>query len=398
MAKGTKKVQMKSDAVLILNEQGRVIDQYGDDVTDALPSHKRRALKHVGGSLRMVHTKTGGTQWRHDSLESYEALAKVAKPLAKTDNRESTEQHQVEAFIAHSVVLRPESLIIPDLKWKYLMRSVVRGKNIMMTGPSGCGKTLAVQSVAKALDGRPFFYFNLGATTDPRSALIGNTHYTKEKGTFVADSLFVQAIQIPNAIILMDELTRATPDAWNILMTVLDENQRYLRIDEKPDTPTIKVAKGVTFIATANIGAEYTATRVLDRAMLDRFTAIVEMEPLNLDDETRLLKMTYPTLSDANVKAIAGIACMTRQQVRSEDPKVTTSMSSRLTVEMAGLIHDGFSLLEAAEVCIYPFFSDAGGTDSERTFMKQLVQKYAPAETDQPLWGDQLASQLDPQF
>jgi len=124
----------------------------------------------------------------------------------------------------------------------------------------------------------------------------------------------------------------------------------------------------------------------------------VEMEPLNVDDETRLLKMTYPTLSDANVKAIAGIACMTRQQVRSEDPKVTTSMSSRLTVEMAGLIHDGFSLLEAAEVCIYPFFSDAGGTDSERTFMKQLVQKYAPAETDQPLWGDQLASQLDPQF
>jgi hypothetical protein len=45
---------------------------------------------------------------------------------------------------------------------------------------------------------------------------------------------------------------------------------------------------------------------------------------------------------------------------------------------MAGLIYDGFSLQEAAEVCVYPFFSDAGGADSERTYMKQLVQKYLP--------------------
>jgi MoxR-like ATPase len=286
----------------------------------------------------------------------------------------------VEQFLTKSNALRPTNLILSDLKWKYLMRSVVRGKNIMMTGPSGCGKTLAVQSVAKALDGRPFFYFNLGATTDPRSALIGNTHYSKDRGTFVADALFCQAIQTPNAIILMDELTRATPDAWNILITVLDENQRYLRIDERPDTPTVKVAKGVTFIATANIGSEYTATRVLDRAMLDRFAAIVEMEPLSKDDESRLLQMTYPNLNMKDVIAIAEIASTTRSQVRSDDPKVTTSISSRMTVEMAGLIHDGFTLAEAAEVCIYPFFSDAGGADSERTYMRQLVQKYLPTD------------------
>jgi MoxR-like ATPase len=114
-------------------------------------------------------------------------------------------------------------------------------------GPSGCGKTLAAQSVAEVLDGRQFFYFNVGATQDPRSTLIGNTHYSKDKGTFVAEALFVKAIQTPNAIILLDELTRGHADAWNILMTVLDENQRYLRIDEMPNTPTIKVANGVTF-------------------------------------------------------------------------------------------------------------------------------------------------------
>jgi len=78
------------------------------------------------------------------------------------------------------------------------------------------------------------------------------------------------------------------------------------------------------------------------------------------------------------LESIAEIADHTRQQVRSEDPKVTTSISSRITVEMAGLLNDGFSLAETAEACIYPFFSNAGGNDSERTYMKQLVQKYLP--------------------
>jgi Holliday junction resolvasome RuvABC ATP-dependent DNA helicase subunit len=366
------------DMTVVAFVNGRVQDQFGSEVKKGLSAGHVRKLKSGKTALRLVKTKTGGKQWRAESMSVYNNLVKNARPLDVVDNRNDEEHVDIEKFINDSVALRPANLIINDLRWKYLMRSVVRGKNIMMTGPSGCGKTLAVQSVAKALEGRPYFYFNLGATTDPRSTLIGNTHYSKDKGTFVADALFVQAIQQENAIILMDELTRATPDAWNILITVLDENQRYLRIDEKPDTPTVKVAKGVTFIATANIGAEYTATRVLDRAMLDRFTAIVEMEALNIQDEVKLLTMTYPNMDFKTVESIAAIADHTRNQVKSEDPKVTTAMSSRMTVEMAGIIYDGFTLAEAAEVCIYPFFSDAGGVDSERTYMKQLVQKFLP--------------------
>jgi hypothetical protein len=372
---------VNNELVVILNDGGVTIDQHGNIVNN-VPAHAVKKLQQEGGCLRHIQTKTGGFQWRHSEFSYYEQLAKKAIVLDATDNRTDEVQSDVEAFINNSVNLRPTNLILSDLKWKYLMRSIIRGKNIMMTGPSGCGKTLAVQSVAKALNGRPFFYFNLGATTDPRSTLIGNTHYTKEKGTFVADALFVRAIQTEDSIILLDEFTRANPDAWNILMTVMDENQRYLRIDEKPETPTVKVAKGVTFIATANIGAEYTATRVLDRALLDRFTAIVEMEPLSKDDEMKLLRMTYPNLAEYSVSAIAEIASHTRVMVKSDDAKVTTSISSRLTVEMAGLIHDGFTLAEAAEVCIYPFFSDAGGVDSERTYMKQLVQKYLPTTND----------------
>jgi MoxR-like ATPase len=140
-----------------------------------------------------------------------------------------------------------------ELKWKYLIRSAVRGKNIMMTGQSGCGKTMSAKALVRALD-RPDFYFNMGATQDPRSTLIGNVHFNNDTGTWLSESLFVRAIQTPNAVILLDELTRAHPDAWNILMPVLDQGQRYLRLDEKEDQATINVAEGVTFVATANIG------------------------------------------------------------------------------------------------------------------------------------------------
>lgn len=352
------------------------IDIDGNEITHRIPSYARKRAQQNKCALKLVTTKTGGTQWRDTELSDYEALRSVAIPVKTVDNSKNELENDVVEFLKTCHTLKPDHLIMDPLKWRYLMRSVLRGKNIMMTGPSGCGKTLAAQTVAHSLDGREFFYFNIGATQDPRSTLIGNTHYSKERGTFVAEALFVKAIQTPNAIVLLDELTRGHADAWNILMTVLDDNQRYLRIDEMPDTPTIKVANGVTFIATANIGAEYTATRVLDRAMLDRFASVVEMEPLSKDDEVTLLKMVYSDVDENSLRAIAEIADHTRIQVKSEDPKVTTSISSRMTVEMAGLLNDGFTLAEAAEACIYPFFSPAGGTDSERTYMRQLVQKY----------------------
>jgi nitric oxide reductase NorQ protein len=285
------------------------------------------------------------------------------------------EQVEVMNYIKGSYDLKPEILKMTELKWKYLIRSAMRGKNIMMTGPSGCGKTMAAKSIVNVLD-RPDFYFNLGATQDPRSTLIGNTHFSKEDGTFFSEALFVKAIQTENAVILLDELSRAHPDAHNILMTVLDQGQRYLRLDEADGSPTIEVAKGVTFIATANIGNEYTATRVMDRALLDRFI-IVEMDVLGKEDEQDLLEYLYPNLDTNRIEAIADIVGGTRLELKTETPRISTHISTRNSVEMASLIYDGFTLDEAAEVCIYPQYDASGGIDSERTFVKQLVQKWS---------------------
>jgi len=267
----------------------------------------------------------------------------------------------------------PKDFFIDKLKWKFLVRNIEKGKNIMMTGPSGCGKTDATFKAAKALD-REVIYFNLGATQDPRSTLIGNTHYNKDTGTYFSESLFVSAIQKENTVILLDELSRAHPEAWNILMTVLDPIQRYLRLDEKDNSPTIKVADGVSFIATANIGIEYTATRVIDRAILDRF-ALIEMDPLSEENEFTLLKGKFPSIDDKILSNLCSIVSSIRKEINSDTPRISTMVSTRSTIEIAELLNDGFSLEDASQLLIYPLFPN-DGNDSERIFVKQLIQKY----------------------
>ena len=297
-----------------------------------------------------------------------------------------TDHAEVLAFIHNSYSLKPKGLMMNELKWKYLIRSGVRGKNIMMTGPAGCGKTMAAKALVNSLD-RPDFYFNLGATQDPRATLIGNVHFEKNSGTYFSESVFVKAIQTPNAVILLDELSRAHPDAWNILMTVLDYGQRYLRLDEADGQSTVKVADNVTFIATANIGNEYTSIRQLDKALMDRFT-IVEMDLLNESEEFDLLSYMFPNVDSTTLGNVAKIASLTRIESSSDTARIPSGISTRTTVELSGLLYDGFTLEEASEVSIYPQYDNTGGVDSERTFVKQIVQKFCDDGSGEDLFNE----------
>jgi Holliday junction resolvasome RuvABC ATP-dependent DNA helicase subunit len=298
----------------------------------------------------------------------------------------ATMEFHTSVDLQEFVQKRPASIIMTDLNWKFICRSVVRGSNVLLLGPTGTGKSQTAIAVAKTL-GRELFYINLGATQDPRGTLIGNTHFGKEQGTFFNESAFVKAIQTPNTVILLDELSRAHPEAWNILMTILDPGQRYLRLDEAVNAPTIKVADGVSFIGTANIGNEYTATRIMDRALLDRFI-MAEIPFLNPKQELGLISQIYPSIDRTMADNLVQIAAQTRLEIKSEASKISTSVSTRVVLEMAGLMMDGFTLAECAEVAIYPLYSQDGGMQSERTYIKQLVQKYIPDGTADTLVDD----------
>ena len=99
--------------------------------------------------------------------------------------------------------------------------------------------------------------------------------------------------------------------------SIRPRSQRYLRLDEADGQATIKVAEGVCFVATANIGNEHITTRQLDKALMDRFV-VIEMDTLSDEEEHGLLTYLYPTVDSDMLGNVAKIAFMTRSESMTE--------------------------------------------------------------------------------
>ena len=180
----SKQIQTPTDVVRCewSGNRANAWDTDGNKRTSEITVGARQKAADGGYMLGRFQMKNGKFQWRRYDGE-------VSTPNVPTmSSVEVPEEHaDILNFIHTSYSLKPRMLMMSELKWKYLVRSGVRGKNIMMTGPAGCGKTMAAKSLVNSLD-RPDYYFNLGATQDPRSTLIGNTHFDSKKGTYFAES------------------------------------------------------------------------------------------------------------------------------------------------------------------------------------------------------------------
>ena len=113
------------------------------------------------------------------------------------------------------------------------------------------------------------------------------------------------------------------------------------------------------------------------------------MDVLDEDEEFGLLKYMFPHVDEDLLKSVATITTTTRRESKSEAGRITNGVSTRTSVEIAGLLFDGFGIDEAAEVSIYPQFSDDGGLESERTYVKQLVQKFCTDGSSEDLFNEE---------
>ena len=127
---------------------------------------------------------------------------------------------------------------------------------------------------------------------------------------------------------------------------------------------------------------------------LDRFI-IVEMDVLTSNEEHGLLDYMFPHVDSDLLKSVAEIASSTRAESKSEAGRLSGGISTRTSVEIAGLLFDGFGLDEAAEVTIYPQYSEDGGLESERTYVKQLVQKYVSDGSSEDLFNEEEIEDAD---
>ena len=99
--------------------------------------------------------------------------------------------------------------------------------------------------------------------------------------------------------------------------------------------------------------------------------------------------MMLPSVDEVLLGNVAKIATLTRTESNSDTARITSGISTRTTVELCGLLYDGFSLEESAEVSIYPQYDNTGGVDSERTFVKQIVQKFCDDGSSDDLFNEE---------
>lgn len=254
--------------------------------------------------------------------------------------------------------------------WKLLIRNIKKHINTLILGATGTGKTSSVQLICDRI-GVPLEIFDMSTIIDPISSLLG-VHRISDGKSIFDFAKFTQAIQKPG-VILLDELNRSSLASGNVLLSCLDQRRTlYIEVAGSKDVREIKVHPDVTFIATANVGSEYTgANSAMDRALLNRFFPL-ELGNIPSGDESDVL--IYRTKidkkdSDLIVKVANNIRSLYNKQ------EISLSLSIRETLMVADLVSDGWTLGNAMEMIYLPLY-EGTKTDGERSTIYKTISSY----------------------
>ena len=255
---------------------------------------------------------------------------------------------------------------ISDDNWRLLLRNILTGTNTMMIGPTGTGKTELVMLACRKL-GIECNVYNMGTIFDPISELLGVHRLVVGSSTFDY-AKFAKDVQKPG-VILLDELSRAPVTTNNVLFPCLD-SRRVLPVDMAggDDLRVIPLHPKCVFVATANVGSEYTGTMSMDRALVGRFFPL-ELGYMESEEEKKVLVKRHG-ISESDARNIVTVAATVRSKHAATE--LSSSLSTRETLMAARLISDGWSAQKAMELTFLPLF-EGTKVEGERAVVMQII-------------------------
>ena len=136
----------------------------------------------------------------------------------------------------------------------------------------------------------------------------------------------------------------APATANNLLFPCLDFRKELSMEYCFDNCEPVKVHPKCVFIATANLGSQYTGTHKLDRALLDRFM-LLEIDPLNKEQIISTLKVFAPKVSHSDLNTI--VDCFEGINKAHNEFTVSFNLSLRHLKMISELVTDGFSIYDS---------------------------------------------------
>ena len=189
--------------------------------------------------------------------------------------------------------------------------------------------------------------YDMGSMQDPLTDLLGS--HRLENGSSIFDyAKFVEDVQKPG-VILLDELSRAPLMTNNILFPCLDSRRQLpIEIADSHHDRIVKVHPECTFIATANIGSEYSGTNEIDAALLNRFLPL-QLNYLPANIEIMILEIRTKISREFATEIVSKFNAVRMAYAES---RISKSVSTRELIACGELVHDGFSVNESLDFIV----------------------------------------------
>ncbi|MEK7876606.1 MAG: AAA family ATPase, partial [Pseudomonadota bacterium] len=233
--------------------------------------------------------------------------------------------------------------------------------NVLLVGPKGTGKTSLPKEFAAA-NRRPFFTVHCQLIAE-RDDWWGSKELSMERGTYFEKAAFLDAVETPGCVILLDEANRTHPENLNALFGFLDHRRKAWVPALKRE---VEVASGAVFFVTLNEGYEYVGTNPIDEALRDRMTYAVRMGYVPKKVEKAILTRRTG-VDEEPAEKLAEFARTVRR-----NPKLGVPVSTRQLLGAASLVAEGMALQDAVLFSVV----NSMGEDVDR---KALLQALPPA-------------------
>jgi len=248
------------------------------------------------------------------NVNAIKKVAMVTKPFKKSD----------EYFIS-------------DSNLRLLRACVESNSAVLLVGETGTGKTTLVREVAKE-QGKTLIRVSVNGSMGVEEIL---GKWLVNKGTTVwQDGILTMAARAGHWVV-MDEINAALPEILFTLHSLLDDDRKIILAEK--DNEVVVPHNQFRFFATMNPPEEYAGTKDMNKALMSRFTAVLNIDVLNDTEEMQLL-MKKGADKDVAYKLVS---LGKRLRTRKFKDEIFYFCSTRDLVQVVQLVTGGLDIKDA---------------------------------------------------